>query len=209
MQGNGYRVNEVFYSLQGEGAKAGSATVFVRLSGCNLTCRAESEGFDCDTEFVSGRTFAAAELAEEVVRVAAVTPLPSVTITGGEPMLQLDVALLDALRNRGVRDLWLETNGTVAMPGEVRDRLSWVACSPKTAEHTLRLGEDQVDELRYVRRCGQAIPRPRLKAGYLYLSPACGPDGFDADDIAWCVQLVRENPWWRLSMQQHKLWGVR
>lgn len=205
-----YRVNEVFFSLQGEGHCVGTACVFVRFSGCNLTCSRETEGFDCDTEFVSGRPLEASAVASEAERTL---PAPisrgdvGVIFTGGEPTLQLDVALLDAVAKAGFRDLRLETNGTTPLKDEsMRERL-WISCSPHTAEHTLRIGA--VDELRYVRRAGQGIPRPSLKAGHLFVSPACGPDGFDAEDIAWCVRLVKENPEWRLSMQQHKLWSVR
>lgn len=205
-----YQVNETFYSLQGEGARAGSANVFVRFSGCNLTCRQETEGFDCDTEFVSGRPYDADALADACTRLLPDIPRQGVGVifTGGEPALQLDEPLLDAFRVLGFGFLCIETNGTKPVPSGL-----WVSCSPKTAEHTLRVGEGRdghVNELRYVRRAGMGIPRPALQADSHFLSPAFRSNGtIDPDDLAWCIQLVRENPSWRLSLQSHKFWGVR
>jgi organic radical activating enzyme len=212
-----YQINEAFYSVQGEGAKAGSACVFVRFAGCNLTCRSEEQGFDCDTEFVSGRRFDADALTREVeglLPLAISRSRVGVIFTGGEPTLQLDRALLDAFVASGFYDLRLETNGTQALAEDVlayhegvNGARLWITCSPHTAEHTIRL--QAADEVRYVRRHGQGIPRPSLKAGMRYISPAWGAHGCDPLDIAWCVGLVKENPEWRLSMQQHKVWGVR
>lgn len=204
-------MNEVFYSLQGEGHRAGTPNVFVRFSGCNLTCSADGEaGFDCDTEFTSGTNLETGGLVE-----AALATLPDemqenraaigVIFTGGEPALQLDEALVSAFRKEGFGVLAVETNGTV----EFKPSLSviYVACSPKTAEHTLKV--QRVDELRYVRRAGQAIPRPRLLATHHFISPAWDADGLRQENLAWCIDLVRYNPGWRLSLQQHKLWRVR
>jgi organic radical activating enzyme len=196
-----YQVNEVFLSLQGEGHRAGSANVFVRLAGCNLTCSRDSEaGFDCDTEFVSGLPSTAADLLAKCGELA--QACRAVIFTGGEPLLQLDAELVAAFKAAG----WMvcvETNGTLPVP----DGVDWVSCSPKSAEHTLRAGK--VSELRYVRHAGQGIPRPVLAADHFFLSPACGPGGFDPTDMAHCVALAKANPPWRLSLQQHKLWGVR
>ena len=208
-----YRINESFYSLQGEGARSGTANVFVRFSGCNLTCSVEQEGFDCDTEFVSGRSLSAQAVAAEAQALLPSeihSPLREVGVifTGGEPSLQLDEELLDAFRDLGFDHLCIETNGTTALSPGVLGRLTWISCSPKTAEHTLRLNA-VCSELRYVRRAGQGIPRPSLKAGHKYISPAFSSDGLHADDLAWCIELVKENPDWSLSVQQHKNWRVR
>jgi len=201
-----YQINEVFYSLQGEGARAGTANLFVRFSGCNLTCRRESEGFDCDTEFTSGvKMTAAGLLAECRTHLPDSVKSVGVIFTGGEPTLQLDDALCAAFHEAGFRPLCIETNGT----NEVPRGIDWISVSPKTAEHTLRVGRT-VHELRYVRRAGMGIPRPTLQAGQLFISPAFTADGgIDADDLAWCIEMVKEQPHWRLSVQQHKGWRVR
>jgi 7-carboxy-7-deazaguanine synthase len=192
-------VNEVFYSLQGEGARAGTPNTFVRLSGCNLQCRRETEGFDCDTEFTSGRRLHLAELMSEIGTPA----VKSIIWTGGEPGLQLDGEIVVEFSKHG---FWqaAETNGTHELPAE----LDWVSMSPKTAEHTL-IPHKNLRELRYVRRHGMGIPKPSLKAEHLFISPAAGSDGISRKDLEWCIDLVRDNPGWKLSVQQHKLWGVR
>lgn len=190
-----YRVNEVFYSIQGEGARAGSANIFVRFAGCNLTCNREEHGFDCDTEFAGGIDYTIDALIQRVYEVAG--PCRSIIWTGGEPSLQLDATLAAAFRDFFQA---IETNGT----NEVPERVQWVSVSPKTAEHTLRVG--RASELRYVRASGQALPKPRLSAEHYFLSPAFLPDGRpDLDAVRWCQQLVLENPKWRLSLQTHKL----
>ncbi len=200
-----YRVNEIFYSLQGEGVRAGTANVFVRFSGCNLQCNVKEQGFDCDTEFVSGRDFTADELVKALRMFKEDWGAEWVIWTGGEPGLQLDQALVDAVRKAG----WMqavETNGTKPLPEE---DLDWICVSPKTAEHTL-CRDLQVDELKYVRRAGQGIPKPVLKATHHLISPAFQPDSTVLkEDLDWCIQLCKENPKWRLSVQQHKLWKVR
>lgn len=194
-------VNEIFYSVQGEGARAGSANVFVRLSGCNLTCSKDGpEGFDCDTEFASGRAIPLEELVAEVKRIGG--PCRNVIFTGGEPALQLTELVVAAFKAAGFV-VCVETNGTRKLPPNI----DWVSCSPKTAEHTLRL--ERVDELRYVRHVGQAIPRPALTATHYFVSPAWDGDRFPVENLAHCIALVKENPQWSLSVQQHKLWRVR
>lgn len=224
-----FRVNEIFYSLQGEGGRAGTPNVFVRFAGCNLTCRAETEGFDCDTEFTSGRTMTAEEILGEALDVctragvtvahgnqnemANMTKLLGVIFTGGEPALQLTEDLVTRFSQAGFVTA-IETNGTAPAPLN----LDYVVCSPKSAEHTLRVAESAhfassrrtVEELKYVRRHGQGIPKPALKAMLYIISPAAQADGsFLHDDLEWCIDLVKKNPLWRLSVQQHKLWRVR
>jgi len=200
-----YRVNEIFYSIQGEGAQTGIPYVFLRLSGCNLSCSRDVEGFDCDTEFVSGKDMSTEEILEALsaLRGGAVPPGSWVCLTGGEPSLQIDDELITDLHDAGWK-IAIETNGTNKLP----DGIDYVACSPKTAEHTLRVGD--VDELRYVRNLNQQIPRPALKAKTLCISPACAPTGrYDSRVVDHCIQLVKDNPGWRLSLQTHKLLAVR
>lgn len=197
-----YRVNEVFYSLQGEGLRAGTPNVFVRFSGCNLKCNRDEHGFDCDTEFVSGRWLTPRELLDEV-RFAS-KDCRSIVFTGGEPALQLDERLVRFFHDLGYY-LAIETNGTRPLP----EGIDWVCVSPKTAEHTLRLSE--ASEVKYVRAFGQGLPKPRIDAPFYLISPAFNAEGrVDAQTMKWCVALVRERPdKWRLSVQMHKLWRVR
>lgn len=201
-----YLVNEVFYSLQGEGLRAGTANVFVRFAGCDLQCSMmpgplSPGGFDCDTNFSGGRKLTAEALLEQMA--ARGGPCRNVILTGGEPMLQVDGELLASMRGRG----WfiaLETNGNHEVG---RDWFDWVTVSPKVAEHTIKALE--ADEVKYVIHHGQAIPKPRVKATNKLISPAWDPARGFTDSLAWCIQLIKENPEWRLSMQQHKLWNVR
>lgn len=200
-----YMVNEMFYSLQGEGARAGTANVFVRLSACNLKCSRDVDGFDCDTEFTSGVAMTGEEIVERARSMLPVTdrPEPAVIVTGGEPLLQLDTDLVARFKAAGFF-LAVETNGTLPAPVGI----DWVSCSPKTAEHTLKL--EHAAELRYVRGALQGIPKPRVKTRHHYLSPAFNADGsIDRDALRTCVALCLANPLWRLSVQQHKLWAVR
>ena len=201
MSNKTYTINEYFYSLQGEGLRAGTANIFLRFAGCNLTCREETEGFDCDTEFVSGRKLTGSQIVTELRECA--PQAQAIILTGGEPSLQIDTELIKLLKSEGYY-LAIETNGTRALP----DGIDWVTVSPKTAEHTLR--QTVANEVKYVKAKGQGIPRPTIKADYYLISPTCQPDGrFLAEDMAWCVTLIKENPTWRLSLQTHKLLKVR
>jgi 7-carboxy-7-deazaguanine synthase len=195
-----YGINEIFYSIQGEGVRAGTANVFIRFAGCNLRCRRETEGFDCDTEWVGSRPMTAAEIVAECSRIA--RKCGWVILTGGEPLLQADEALARELAKAGYR-IAVETNGTEPL-GFLAD---WVCVSPKTAEHTLRIKE--ADEVKYVRRHGQALPKPSIVADHRLLSPAFDAGRLLAENLQWCIQLVRDNPEWRLSVQVHQLMGVR
>jgi organic radical activating enzyme len=191
-----YRINEIFYSLQGEGVRVGTPNIFIRFAGCNLRCSRPSEGFDCDTEFASGMDMTA----QDVLNMIAKYPCENIILTGGEPSLQIDAELIDALKDYY---LAIETNGTESLP----QGIDWICCSPKTAEHTLRVGK--VDELKYVRDVGQGIPKPILKADHYLISPAWHPEGLHPETLHHCMELVKQNPTWRLSAQYHKVWSIR
>ena len=202
--------------MQGEGIRAGTMNVFVRLCGCNMRCTVEPGpkspgGFDCDTDFVSGRKVTTDEIVawaedEMETRVSDVydrAARPAVIFTGGEPAVQLDEELLTAFRDRG----WytsIETNGSMDISGL---DLDWVTVSPKVAEHAVR--QMTADEIKYVRGYGQAVPAPRCKSANNLISPAFNGLSVDERALGWCIRLVEENPEWRLSVQAHKLWRVR
>jgi 7-carboxy-7-deazaguanine synthase len=195
-----YLVNEIFYSLQGEGVRAGTANLFLRFARCNLACSVETHGFDCDTEFESGRRLALEEIAAELRALAPACRW--VILTGGEPALQVDRELIDGLHAAGYR-LAIETNGSRELP----PGLDWITVSPKVAEHALR--QRTAHEVKYVRGYGQAIPATVVEAEHYLISPAFDGDDLDRRTLGWCLRLVRENPRWRLSVQQHKLWQAR
>lgn len=211
-----YQINEIFYSLQGEGMRAGTPNVFIRFAGCNLKCDVEAGplspgGFACDTEFASGRKLTKEEIAgeamfcqEEFRHGTKIDNRPAWAIlTGGEPGLQLDEELVDYLKEVGFK-LAIETNGSVRV-GKLG--LDWITVSPKVAEHAVQ--QLTADEVKYVRGYGQGIPKPTCQAVNKLISPAFNGSELDSRTLAWCIKLVKENPDWRLSVQQHKSWRVR
>jgi 7-carboxy-7-deazaguanine synthase len=202
-----YTVKEIFHTLQGEGTYAGRAAVFLRFSGCNLWSgreedRAGAQCRFCDTDFVGGTKYAdGASLAEAV---AAAWPSGAqdryVVVTGGEPALQLDEALIAALHGHGF-EIGIETNGTRPLPMGI----DWVCVSPKagtelavTAGHELKLIHPQ------------AGAEPEKYAGlrfrHWYLQPMDGPDR--AANTEACVRYCLTHPQWRLSLQTHKIIGI-
>jgi 7-carboxy-7-deazaguanine synthase len=189
------RVNEIFYSLQGEGQRVGQPTVFIRLSGCDLAC-----GF-CDTEFASGLEMSLLDLLEHVKQY----PAKWVTWTGGEPMLQLTNTVVDGFRDAGYLQS-IETNGGHSVPFN----LDWVVVSPKVAEHVVaRNFPNGVDELRYAWHSGKmSVPTPIVLAQHKYISPVCDGNNLNAKNLNYCIELCKANPEWRLSVQQHKLWNI-
>lgn len=195
-----YVVNEIFYSLQGEGVRAGTPNLFLRLSRCNLECKVETHGFDCDTEFESGRPLTLDEIVGELRQLS--DACDWIVLTGGEPALQADRELIDGLHAAGYK-LAIETNGSIELP----EGIDWITVSPKVAEHAIR--QRTANEVKYVRGHGQAVPRTVVKADHYLISPAFEGDQVDLRTLAWCIRLCKENPPWRLSAQQHKLWKVR
>jgi len=187
------KINEIFYSLQGEGARAGEASCFIRLSGCDLAC-----GF-CDTEFESGKEMTDDELMEEVKK----TGTEWVTWTGGEPMLQLRESTVDKFRAAGFKQS-IETNGNHVVPFDV----DWLVCSPKVAEHIIAKSHPEgVDELRYAwHKNKKSVPKPGTTAKTYFLSPICDGNHVDKENLKHCINLCLKNPQWRLSVQQHKIW---
>jgi len=214
------RVSEIFYSLQGEGGRAGEASVFVRLSGCSAKHACAASGVVCDTEFESGKEFTVQQL-EMVMIDACLRAAPDigpgrpwVVWTGGEPADQLTPEILHEMRALGWERHAIETSGVRAMDALLAGSLDWITVSPKVAEHILAkhfpwTDERPLEELRYVRHAGQpGVPVPALKALNYYLSPHS--DGFTINkaNVQHCVKLCLEHPQWKMSVQQHKVWVV-
>jgi len=208
-----YAVKEIFLTLQGEGAHAGRAAVFCRFSGCNLWTGREQDRASatckfCDTDFVGtdgtlgGRYATSDDLADAVAsQWAGEHGYRYVVLTGGEPLLQVDTDLVDALRARGFA-IGLETNGTIEVP----DGVDWICVSPKAgAELRVRRG----DELKLV--YPQAGAMPDSFAGLAFerfsLQPMDGPDV--AANTERAVDYCIRHPQWRLSLQTHKTLGIR
>jgi 7-carboxy-7-deazaguanine synthase (Cx14CxxC type) len=209
-----YAVREMFYTLQGEGAHAGRPAVFCRFAGCNLWSGREADRATavcrfCDTEFVGtdgegGGKFATAESLAKAV--ASHWPAGDtagkryVVCTGGEPLLQLDGALIDALHAEGF-EVAVETNGTQPAP----EGLDWICVSPKsTAPVVLTHG----DELKLVYPQADALPEQfeHLDFGRFFLQPMDGPDQVRNTQLA--VEYCLAHPRWRLSVQTHKVLGI-
>ncbi len=211
-----YRVKELFYTLQGEGQNSGRSAVFCRFSGCNLWSGKESDRFRaicqfCDTDFVGidglgGGEFTFPEELGTAIKKAWQPSRngkgkPLVVCTGGEPLLQLDSPLIDELHLAGF-EIAIETNGTIPVPRGI----DWVCVSPKA---NTRLVVTEGDELKFVFPQEGATPEQyaQLNFRHFYLQPLDGPRLSHNRQLA--VDYCLANPQWRLSIQTHKLLGIR
>ncbi|MEO8450153.1 MAG: 7-carboxy-7-deazaguanine synthase [Gemmatimonadota bacterium] len=210
-----YAVKEIFYTLQGEGAHTGRPAVFCRFAGCNLWTGREADrefavcGF-CDTDFVGtdgpggGKFGSADHLADAVAGVwpadANSVGRPYVVCTGGEPLLQLDVALIEALHQRGF-EVAVETNGTLPAPAG----LDWVCMSPKANATTVLTEGDEL-KLVYPQTGLEPERFRRLGFRHFFLQPMDGPER--AENTERTVRYILAHPEWRLSLQTHKLLGL-
>jgi 7-carboxy-7-deazaguanine synthase len=209
-----YSVKEIFYTLQGEGANVGTPAVFCRFTGCNLWSGREEDRSSaickfCDTDFVGtngdgGGKFSTAEALANAIERAWLPKGPShrfVVLTGGEPLLQLDQTLVDAIHEVGFR-IAVETNGTTLPP----PGLDWICVSPK-AGSTLVIR--QGDELKLVFPQKGAEPEnfEALQFDQFFLSPMDGPDKEKNTKAA--IEFCQMNPKWRLNVQTHKMIGIR
>ena len=208
-----YTVKEIFYTLQGEGANAGRAAVFCRFAGCNLWTGREVDRERavcrfCDTDFVGvgpdGGRFATADALADAVASRwpdAAGGRPLVVCTGGEPLLQLDAAGVEALHARGF-EVAVETNGTrPAPPG-----LDWICVSPKVGAPLVLEAGDEL-KLVYPQEGGDPARFAALPFRHYFLQPMDGPDvaANTGRAIAYCLA----HPQWRLSVQTHKVVGIR
>ncbi len=219
-----YRVNEIFYTLQGEGAHSGIPAVFVRFSGCNLRCPW------CDTDFADHTDMTAEQI---VAEAQALYDIPNerrkmLVLTGGEPGLQVDKPLLDALHAAGFY-ICIETNGTRPLP----EGIDWITCSPKVERLDTRLSHSgevptklalkRVNEVKvvYTGEYDPEIWREQLQAEHWLLQPLrftgewlmqSGIDEWQDDrnaNLDDTVRYILTHPFWRLSVQLHKIVGLR
>lgn len=195
------RINEIFYSLQGEGRHAGEAAVFVRFSGCNLRCPF------CDTDHESGKMMSV----EEIVDIVCQYPTKLVVLTGGEPSLWITEKLLDALHREG-KYIAIETNGTHHLP----EGLDWVTLSPKSG---MTAGGDRIvirraDEIKVV-NVGQPLEPyfmmpQRDESTLMYLQPCFVDDSVKyAANVADTVRKILADPRWKLSAQLHRYLSIQ
>lgn len=193
------RVNDIFYSLQGEGYHTGRAAVFVRFAGCNLRCSF------CDTEFDSYREMTA----DEIVTAISQYPARFVVLTGGEPTLQVDDAFVDLLHQHSF-EVAMESNGTRPAP----QNLDWLTVSPKRLRGKAKedTGKRLPDELKVIfdEDTDPETYLSTLHAPLLFLQPCdTGNAERNAVIINKCIDYIKEHPEWRLSLQTHKLVGFK
>ncbi|AMU96318.1 7-carboxy-7-deazaguanine synthase [Sphingopyxis terrae subsp. terrae NBRC 15098] len=208
-----YAVKEIFLTLQGEGAQAGRRAVFCRFAGCNLWTGREQDRARaickfCDTDFVGtdgtlgGKYADAAALAERIGETwGAAQGDRYVVLTGGEPMLQVDDALIEALHGEGFT-VAIESNGTLPVPRLI----DWICISPKAGSE---LVQTSGDELKLVwPQPGSDVERlAELDFAHRLIQPL--DDANAADNVRNCIDLVMRDPRWRLSLQTHKTLGLR
>lgn len=207
-----YAIKEIFYTLQGEGANAGRPAVFCRFAGCNLWSGREEDRDKaqcrfCDTDFVGtegeggGRFETAGELAAAIsLHWGGGLEDRFVVLTGGEPMLQVDRDLIDALHEAGFM-IAIESNGTLPVP----DDIDWICVSPKAGTQVVQLSGD---ELKLVYPQPDLMPDAvvEMDFNFRYLQPMDGPDR--ERNTALAVAYCLAHPAWRLSLQTHKMIGI-
>jgi 7-carboxy-7-deazaguanine synthase len=210
-----YTVKELFYTLQGEGANVGRAAVFCRFAGCNLWTGREEDRANavcrfCDTDFVGvaadgGKFTEPAALARTIASLwpaaGGGASRPLVVCTGGEPLLQLDQPLVDALRAEGF-EIAIETNGTQLPPAGI----DWICVSPKASAPLMLTRGDEL-KLVYPQEGGEPERYEHLEFEHFFLQPMDGPD-VEANTrraLEYCLR----HPRWRLSLQTHKRLGIR
>lgn len=190
------KVNEIFYSLQGEGGRTGQASIFIRLSKCNLACSF------CDTDFAFGKPMTNEEILEEISSF----PCKWIVWTGGEPTLQLTDEIVAFFKKNGYKQA-IETNGTRIIPAGI----DYITCSPKKHFEKIREIIPIADELRFPIQKGDSLPDISIlpQARRYLLSPIFDNHDIIPENIAYCIQLIKQYPQWALSLQTHKLIGIQ
>lgn len=192
------RVNEIFYSIQGEGRFTGTPAIFIRFAGCNLACDF------CDTDHEPHEVLSE----EDIMQRIAAYPAAHVVLTGGEPTLQLTSSLLDKLHAAG-KFVQIETNGTVALKDGLESLIDWITCSPKHKDVRIR----RIDELKVVyqgqdmsRYAGLQPTHPECR----YLQPCDVKDCVaNKENLNKTIDYIKANPKWKLSIQTQKILNVR
>lgn len=189
-------VNEIFYSLQGEGGRTGQASIFIRLSKCNLACSF------CDTDFAFGKEMSVEEIIDEIAQFGC----KWIIWTGGEPTLQLTDEIVSVFKNQDFHQA-IETNGTRKVPNGI----DYITCSPKQHFEKIKDIIPCVDELRFPIKKGDSLPdiSQLPKTNRYLLSPIFDRNSVIQENVDYCVSLIKENPVWALSLQTHKLIGIR
>jgi 7-carboxy-7-deazaguanine synthase (Cx14CxxC type) len=211
-----YSVKEIYYTLQGEGAQSGRPAVFLRFAGCNLWSGREKDRSNavckfCDTEFVGtdggggGKFATATDLVDAVQKTwprAAGPQRPYIVCTGGEPLLQLDTAAIEAMHGAGF-EVAVETNGTLTAP----TGLDWICVSPKAAANLVQTSGNEL-KLVYPQAEAEAQPEKftQLEFDHFFLQPL--DNDRRAENTAAVVAYCLENPRWKLSLQTHKIIGI-
>ncbi len=191
---NTYYINEIFYSLQGEGYHTGTAATFIRFSGCNLKCPF------CDTSHENGRKMTLGQ----IVNTVSANPSRLVVLTGGEPSLQADGELIAALHEAG-KFIAIETNGTRALP----EGIDWITCSPKP-EQGLPTAIKHCDELKVVYTGQDMSAYDSIDTSRHFIQPCYTQDAETNRRLTdECIEICKTDPRWRLSLQTHKLIGFR
>ena len=195
-----YKVNEIFHSLQGEGYNTGTASVFIRLSGCNLHCAF------CDTRHEEGTMMSLPEIVEQVMRYP---KAPLIVLTGGEPSLWIDEDFVTGLKQMTGKRIAIETNGTRPLPHGI----DWVTLSPKTGlgnSGDLPVVLTHCDELKVV-YLGQDLSQyDNITADHRYLQPCWVSNESDRKrNMLASVQAVLDHPDWRMSLQTHRILNIR
>jgi 7-carboxy-7-deazaguanine synthase (Cx14CxxC type) len=199
-----YTVKEIFKTIQGEGAWLGTPAIFIRFAGCNLWSGREEDRKSavcqfCDTDFVGGAKFAtAAELVDVVAEIRG--QVDWVVLTGGEPGLQVDEALLAELHDRDFL-IATETNGTVGLPRGI----DWICVSPKTRD----IKQTSGNQLKLVFPQDAVKPEDFIGMGFMRFTLSPKDDANLKQNTAAAIAYCMENPAWSLTIQAHKVWGIR
>lgn len=185
-------INEIFYSLQGEGGRTGEASIFIRLTKCNLACSF------CDTDFAVGEDMTLDEILKKLQQY----PCKWIIWTGGEPTIQLRDEHLAFFKTQGYKQA-IETNGTKP----VSSLIDYITCSPKKNYERIREHLPKVNEIRIPLELNEALPPLEIfpLADKYFISPIFDGYNRNQDNIDYCVDLVKKDPRWILSLQTHKL----